>query len=71
LSRPPVPIGYGIRQILEKEWEYNETVHKLFIYFKKASDSFRREKIYNILIEFDAALKLFRLIKMCLNKTYN
>jgi hypothetical protein len=25
-----------IRQILEKKWEYNETVHKLFVDFKKA-----------------------------------
>jgi hypothetical protein len=34
---------FYIRQILEKKWEYNETVHKLFIDFKKAYDSVRRE----------------------------
>jgi hypothetical protein len=28
----------NIRQILEKKWEYNETVHQLFIDFKKAYD---------------------------------
>ena len=27
------------RQILEKNWEYNEAVHQLFIDFKKAYDS--------------------------------
>ena len=27
-----------IRQILEKEWEYNEAVHQLFIDFKRAYD---------------------------------
>jgi hypothetical protein len=27
---------FCIRQILEKKWEYNETVHQLFIDFKKA-----------------------------------
>jgi len=28
---------FCIRQILEKEWEYNEAVHHFFIDFKKAS----------------------------------
>jgi hypothetical protein len=36
---------------LEKKWEYNETVHQLFVDFKKAYDSVRREVLYNILIE--------------------
>jgi hypothetical protein len=36
-------------QILEKKWEYNETVHQLFIDFKKAYDSVRRDVLYNIL----------------------
>jgi hypothetical protein len=31
--------------------EYNETVHQLFIDFKRAYDSVRREVLYNILIE--------------------
>jgi hypothetical protein len=34
---------FCIRQILEKKWEYNETVHQLFVDFKKAYDSVRRE----------------------------
>jgi hypothetical protein len=34
---------FCIRQILEKKWECNETVHQLFIDFKKAYDSLRRE----------------------------
>ena len=53
-------------QILEKKWEYIETVHQLFIDFKKAYDSVRREVLNNILIEFDISVKLVRLIKMCL-----
>jgi hypothetical protein len=48
-------------------WEYNETVHQLFIYFKEAYDSVRREVLYNILIEFEITMKLVRLIKMCLS----
>jgi hypothetical protein len=59
------------RPILEKKWEYIETVHQLFIDFKKAYDSVRREVLYNILIEFGIAMKLTRLIKMCLNETYS
>jgi hypothetical protein len=30
---------------MEKEWEYNGTVHKLFIDFKKAYDSFSGEEL--------------------------
>ena len=62
---------FCIRQILEKKWKHNEAVHQLFIDFKKAYDSVRREALYNILIEFGIPMKLVRLIKMCLNETYS
>jgi hypothetical protein len=48
---------FCIRRILEKKWDYNETVHQLFIDFKKAYDSVRREVSYNILIEFGVPMK--------------
>jgi hypothetical protein len=51
-----------------EKWEYSETVHQLFIDFKKAYDSVRREVLYNILIEFGIPMILIRLIKMCLNE---
>ena len=38
--------------MLEKKWEYNDKVHQLFIDFKKAYDSVRREVSYKILIEY-------------------
>jgi sorting nexin-29 len=60
-----------MRQILEKKWEYNGTVHQLFIDFKKAYGSVRREVLYNILIEFGMPRKLVGLIKMCLNETFS
>ena len=34
---------FYICQILEKKWEYYEAVHQLFIDFKKAYDSVKRE----------------------------
>jgi hypothetical protein len=45
-------------------------VHQLFIDFKKAYDSVRKEILHNILIEFGVPMKLVRLVKMCLNETY-
>jgi sorting nexin-29 len=62
---------FSIRQILEKKWEYNDAVHQLFIDFKKAYDSVRREVLNNILIEFGIPTKLVRLIKTCLSETYS
>jgi hypothetical protein len=62
---------FYICQILEKKWEYNGTVHQLFIDFKKAYDSVRRELLYNILIEFGIPRKQVGLIKMCFYETYS
>jgi sorting nexin-29 len=45
-------------------------VHQLFIDFKKACNSVRREVLYNVLIEFGIRMKLVRLV-MCLNETYS
>jgi hypothetical protein len=38
--------------MLEKKWEYSETVHQLFIDLNEGHDSVRREVLYIILIEF-------------------
>ena len=62
---------FCIRQILEEIWQQNGTMHRLFIDFKKAYDSVRREVLYNILIKFVIPMKLIRLIKMCLNEIYS
>jgi hypothetical protein len=60
-----------IRQILEKKWEYNGTVHQLFIDFREVYDSILREVLYNILVEFCTDEKPLTVIKMCLNETYS
>jgi hypothetical protein len=44
-------------------------VYQLFIDFRKAYESVRREVLYSVLIEFGVPMKLVRLIKMCLNET--
>jgi hypothetical protein len=61
---------FYIRQILEKKWEFNGTVHQLFIDFKKAYILVRREVLYNFFIELGIPKKLVGLIQMCLNETY-
>ena len=62
---------FCIHQILEKRWEYKEAVLQLFIDFKKAYDSVRREVLYNILIEYGIPMKLVRLIKICPTEKYS
>jgi hypothetical protein len=54
-----------------KKCKYNGTVHELLLDFEKAYDSVRREVLYNIFIEFGIPVKLIRVMKMCLNETYN
>jgi hypothetical protein len=53
--------------------KYNEAVHQLFVDFKEAYDSVRREVLYSILIEFGVPMKLVSLItcKMSLIETYS
>jgi hypothetical protein len=62
---------FYIRQIHEKKWEYNETVHQLIIDFKKAYNSVTREVLYSILIEFGIPKKLVRPTNKCPTETYS
>jgi hypothetical protein len=59
-----------IRQALKKKWDCSETVHQLFIDFKKAYGLVRREVLYNILIQLGVPKKIVRFIKMCFNEIY-
>jgi hypothetical protein len=43
--------------------------HQLFIDFKTAYDSVRKEVLYNILSESGVPMKPVMLIKLCLTKT--
>jgi hypothetical protein len=57
----------SIQRILVRTWKYNGTIHQLFIDFKKAYHSFRKEVLYKILIQFPIPRKLVELIKICVN----
>jgi hypothetical protein len=50
------------RSVTGEKCEYDETVHKVYVDFKKAYDSGRREVLYSILIDFGLPMKLVRLI---------
>jgi hypothetical protein len=52
-------------------WRENETVHQLFIDFKRAHDSLIVEVLCNILLELSVPMKLVWLIKMCFHETYS
>jgi hypothetical protein len=54
-----------------KKWEYNGTVHELFIDFEKANDLDKKEVSNKIVTVYGIPIKLVRLIRMCLNDTYS
>jgi hypothetical protein len=56
---------FYIRQTVEKKWEYNGTAHQLFLDFKKAYDSVKREVLYNLLHEFGVRKRLVRIGISC------
>jgi sorting nexin-29 len=56
----------SIRQILEKTSEYGISMFHLFMNFKAAYDTIRRDKLFEALIEFKILPKLIRLVKLTL-----
>jgi hypothetical protein len=66
-----ISVGFDVTDQLLTRFsacKYNETLHQLFIYLKKAYDAVMREVLYNILIEFGVTMKIVRVIKICLNR---
>ena len=60
---------FTIRQIMEKAWEYNITIHQLFVDFKQAYDSIKRSALFAIMEEFGFPKKLINLTKATLTDT--
>jgi len=54
---------------LEKKWEFDQPVHQLYIDFKKAYDSIKRERMFEILIRLGIPKKLVNLVQVCLKDT--
>jgi hypothetical protein len=46
-----------------EKWKYNRREYKLFINFKKACNSVRKEEFYSILTEFGTPVKDLRPLK--------
>ena len=60
---------FTIQQILEKKWEFDQSVHQLYIDFKKVYDSIKRERMYEILTRWGIPKKLANLVQVCLKDT--
>uniref|UniRef100_A0A8D9ELZ3 Craniofacial development protein 2 n=1 Tax=Cacopsylla melanoneura TaxID=428564 RepID=A0A8D9ELZ3_9HEMI len=56
---------YVFKEIVSKCWEFQKEVHALFIDFKKAYDSIKRDQIWNYMKDFGIPSKLIRLCKLC------
>jgi len=69
LGRSTTDQLFTIRQIMEKAWEYNITIHQLFVDFKQAYDSLYRNELFGIMMEFGIPEKLIRLAKATLTDT--
>ena len=63
-NRSTIDHIFCIHQLLEKKWEYKETVHKLFIDLKKFIIQLGGRSCIII-------MKMVRLIKMCPNATHS
>ena len=58
-----------LRQILEKTKEFGIGTHHLFIDFKSAYDTIKRDQLYNAMSEFNIPNKLIRLTRMTTENT--
>ncbi|XP_038117204.1 uncharacterized protein LOC119769300 [Culex quinquefasciatus] len=58
---------FTLRQILDKFREYNLQTHHLFIDFKAAYDSVKRNELWKIMLEHGFPAKLIRLIRATLD----
>ena len=58
---------FAVRQLIEKNWEYNKPFHQLFVDFIKAYDSIIKTKMYQILITMGIPKKLVKMIQVCIH----
>jgi len=58
----------ALRIINEKLWEYNQSVHYLFIDFQKAYYSIHTDALWKCIKEFKIPTKLTNMCKTCVQK---
>ncbi|XP_075979935.1 uncharacterized protein LOC142979060 [Anticarsia gemmatalis] len=63
-NRSTIDQIFLLKQIMEKKWEFSQSLHSLFVDFTKAYDSIDREALYNILRNFNIPKKLVNLVEM-------
>lgn len=68
-NRSTVDNIFMIRQIFEKCYEHNIELYNIFIDFTHAFDSINRDKIFEILGQYNVPPKLVRLIRLTLKNT--
>ena len=56
---------FALKIINEKTWEYNHSVHYLFIDFQKAYDSVRRDTLWKCMEEFKIPKELINMCRTC------
>jgi hypothetical protein len=59
---------FALKNILEKCYEYNITLHQLFIDFKQAYENVTRNTLYSIMRQFQIPKKLISLVQMTLKR---
>jgi hypothetical protein len=60
---------FTFKQLLEKFWEHDIDLYKIFVDFKQAEDSTKREKLYTVMQEMGIPDKLIRLERSTVTET--
>lgn len=60
---------FTLRLIMEKCYEYNQTIHQLYVDFRAAYDSVLREELFAIMSELKIPKKLISLTKLTLSNS--
>ncbi|CAG4936021.1 unnamed protein product [Colias eurytheme] len=68
-NRSTIDQIFLIKQIMEKRWEYSQSMHALFVDFEKAYDSIDRGALFAILKELGIPIKLVDLIKVAIGES--
>ncbi|CAG9130045.1 unnamed protein product [Plutella xylostella] len=63
-NRSTVDQIFLLKQLMEKKWEYAQSIHSLFVDFTKAYDSIDREALFTILRNFKIPAKIVSMVEV-------